>query len=244
VSKTKPKLKNAPAFIEFIGLPGSGKTTLSHRAAEILNEKGTAVLEPTYSINNEMRTIQRYLIKSWYSIKLAWLRPAWALYWFLFIVQSSQKTLQDFVSTIINCFFILEIYRHHRLYNDICFLDQGICQALLSLSYNSKRENLMERKFVSAMDFLSTLGFRIIYIETDVDTIVQRLEKRHKKQSRLELRKNTSDFVEIVRYEKRKIEHLLKKLCIDLHADITTISKSSFEDIQSAAQQIADLFID
>jgi deoxyadenosine/deoxycytidine kinase len=244
VSRTKSEFKKNPRFIEFMGLPGSGKTTLSHRAAEILREKGTTVLEPTYLINNEMRTIQRYLIKSWYSIKLAWLRPAWALDWLLFIVQSRQKTLQNFVLMIVNCFFILEIYRHHSRSNDICFLDQGICQALLSLSYYSKRDNFMERKFITAMDFFSTLGFRVIYIDTGVDTIVPRLKERYKKQSRLELRKNTRDFVEIIHGEKRKIEHLLKKLCRNLQVDITTLSKSSSEDVHSAAQQIADLFIE
>jgi len=244
VSRIKPGLKKTPIFIEFVGMPGSGKTTLSHRAAEILREKGTTVLEPTYSINNEIRIIQRYLIKSWYSIKLAWLRPVWALDWFFLVVQSRQKSLKDFVLMSINCFFILEIYRQHGRHNYIYFLDQGICQALLSLSYNSETENFIERKLGTVSCFLSPLGFRIIHIETDVDTIIQRLKKRHKKQSRLELITNTTEFVEIIRGENRKIEHLLKMLCNELQADIVTIQKNSSEDIHSAAQQIADLFSD
>jgi energy-coupling factor transporter ATP-binding protein EcfA2 len=244
VSRKNSKSKKTPLFIEFLGLPGSGKTTLSHHAAEILREKGTTVLEPTYLINNETKTIQRYLIKSWYSTKLVWLRPVWVLNWFRFIVQSRQKTLQDFMSMIVNCFYILEIYRHHSRHNDICFLDQGICQALLSLSYNSKKENLMERKLVTAMDFLATLEFRVIHIETGVDTIVQRLKERYKKQSRLELIKNTTDFVEIIRDEKRKIDHLLKVLRTQLQVQINTIQKNRSEDIRSAARYIAVLFID
>ena len=144
----------------------------------------------------------------------------------------------------INCFFILEIYRQHSRHNYIYFLDQGICQALLSLSYNSKTENFIERKLGTVSCFLSPLGFRIFHIETDVDTIIQRLKKRHKKQSRLELIANTTEFVEIIRGENRKIEHLLKMLCNELQADIVTIQKNSSEDIHSAAQQIADLFSD
>ena len=144
----------------------------------------------------------------------------------------------------INCFFVLEIYRQHGRHNDICFLDQGICQALLSLSYNSKTENFIEKKLATALYFLSPLGFRIIHIETDVDTIIQRLKKRHKKQSRLELIANTTEFVKIIRGEKRRIEYLLKMLCTELQADIVTIQKNGSEDIHSAAQQIADLFSD
>ena len=143
---------------------------------------------------------------------------------------------------IINCFFILEIYRHHGRHNDICFLDQGICQALLSLGYHSKTENFIERKLATALHFFSTPRFRIIHIETDVDAIARRLKKRHKKQSRLELIKNTTDFVEIIRGEKRKIENLLNILCTQHQEDMNTIQKNGSEDIHSAAQQIADLF--
>ena len=144
----------------------------------------------------------------------------------------------------VNCFFVLEIYRQHGRHNYNIFLDQGICQALLSLSYHSKTESFIEKKLGAVSCFLSSLGFRIIHIETDVDTIIQRLKKRHKRQSRLELTANTTEFVEIIRGENRKIEHLLKMLRTELQADTVTIQKNGSEDIHSAAQQIADLFSD
>jgi hypothetical protein len=224
-------------------MPGSGKTTMSHCAAQILREKGTKVREPTYFINNEMGTIQRYLTKSWYSTKLAWLRPVQALQWLFLVVQSRQRTMKDFVLMIVNCFFILEIYRRYSLRNDICFLDQGICQALLSLSYNSKTENFIGKKLGTAIGFFSTLEFRIMHIETDVDTIVQRLQKRHKKRSRLEMTKNTTDFAETIRNEKRKIEKLLRILCTQVQADVNTIQKNGPDDIHSTVQKISGLFI-
>lgn len=224
-----------------MGIPGSGKTTLSHQAAEILREKGISVLEPTYLINNEKRAIQRYLNKTLYCIKLASLRPAWASAWCTLVVQSKQKTLKDFVLMIINGFFVLEIYRYCSRNNDICFLDQGICQALLSLSYHSKTENFLDRQLVTALDLLSTLGFRIIHIEVDVDTTIQRLKNRYRKQSRLELLKNSNEFVEVIRSEKRKIENLLEILRAQLQADIATIPKNSSDDIHSSANQISEL---
>lgn len=243
VSRVEPKLKRNPRFIEFVGLPGSGKTTLSHFAAEILRGQGTAVLEPTYTVNNEMRTVQRYLTKSWYCTRLSWLRPGSALQWFLLIVASRQKTFIDFVSMVINCFFILEIYRHHSRHKGICFLDQGICQAIVSLSYSSRMDNFIESRLFRPINIMSTLVFRIIHIETDVKTIVRRLEKRKQKQSRLERKKNSADFKEIIRSEERKIELLLTKLHCQLQADIDTIHRRP-ESIDSVAQQIADLFSD
>jgi hypothetical protein len=80
-----------------------------------------------------------------------------------------------------------------------------------------------------------------MHIETNVDTILQRLKKRYKKQSRLELEKTTTDFVDIVLGEKRKIEHLLSILDAELSVEINTIQTTNSEDIHTAAQQIAEL---
>ena len=242
MSKGKPDFTKTPAFVEFVGLPGSGKTTLSHGTAVILREKNTTVIEPTYLINNEMREIRRYLTKLWYSTKLVLLRPAWALKWFFLVVQSRQKTVREFLLMIINCFFVLEIYRHHSRRNDICFLDQGICQAFLSLSYNSKTEDFIRRQLDAVWGFLSPLDFRIFHVETDFDTVIQRLKKRHKRQSRLELTADTTEFREILRSEKRKIEYLLEMLCTGRQANVVTIHRNDSANIHSAARQIADLF--
>lgn len=244
MSRTTPILKKTPIIIDFLGIPGSGKTTLSHLAAEILREEGITVVEPTYCINNEMSILHRYLTKSWYSLKLTVFKPAWALYWLFIILQSRQKTLKDFLLMIINCFYILEIYRQYSLYDYICFLDQGICQAILSLSFHSRTKFFIEKKLIIAFDFLSTLDFRVVHIEASVDTIIQRLKKRRKKQSRLERLKNTAKPVQLIRDEKRKIECLLAMLCKLLNADIVTVDTNSSESIHSAAQQIVDFFTD
>ena len=145
---------------------------------------------------------------------------------------------------IVNCFFILEIYRHHGQSSDICFLDQGICQALLSLGYNSKTENFPGCKLATSLNFLSTHGSRIIYINTDVSTVVSRLKGRREKQSRLESIKDMTDFAGIIRTEKQRTEHLLTVLCAQLKTDINTIQTDKYENIHAAAQQIADLFAD
>ena len=223
-------------------MPGAGKTTLSHRAAGLLRANNVMVLEPTYSINNEVRTTQRYLIKSWYSTKLFLLRTAWALNWILLVVQSRQKTLEDFLLMTINGLYVLEIYRHHRRHNCICLLDQGICQAILSLSYNSKKKEFLESRLAAALQCFSTLRFRIVHIETDTDTVVQRLAKRHRKRSRLERMKNATNFVRILHGEKRKIELLMQVLGTQLKADIHTVQANSYGNIHTAAKQIAGLF--
>ena len=114
----------------------------------------------------------------------------------------------------------------------------------MSLSFHSKTQNFIVRKLPNTLDFLSSLGFRIVHIETDINMIIQRLKKRHDKQSRLELLSNTTGFVEIVRREKRNIEELLKILCTQIQVDIKIPQKENSKNVYSAAQQIADLFMD
>src|SRR5438034_6556976 len=50
-------------FRSFIGLPGVGKSTLSHRVAEMLQQRGWRVEQPTYSVDHEMHTWERLLLK-------------------------------------------------------------------------------------------------------------------------------------------------------------------------------------
>jgi hypothetical protein len=159
--------------------------------------------------------------------------------WFLLVVKSRQKSLKDFVLMSINVFYILEIYRHYSQRQDICFLDQGICQAILSLSYNSKLENFILKQLATVLSLLSPLGFRILHIETSVDTVIHRLKQRHRKQSRLENIADRTEFGEIIRGEKRKIEQLLNMLSTELKTEIVTIHTYGSEDLHSAAQQIA-----
>src|SRR2546430_8317182 len=44
-------MQRGSAVIEFVGLAGVGKSTLSHRVAEILQQRGWQVEQPTYSVD-------------------------------------------------------------------------------------------------------------------------------------------------------------------------------------------------
>src|SRR2546430_938446 len=56
-------MQRGSAVIEFVGLAGVGKSTLSHRVAEILQQRGWQVEQPTYSVDHEMRAWRRLLLK-------------------------------------------------------------------------------------------------------------------------------------------------------------------------------------
>jgi Fe2+ transport system protein B len=56
-------VKQRPLVIEFLGLPASGKSTLSHAAADALRRHGMPVAEPTYVADHLMAGGRRYLHK-------------------------------------------------------------------------------------------------------------------------------------------------------------------------------------
>ena len=52
-----------PIHIEFFGLPGCGKSTISHQVAERLRAKGYKVYEPTYYSDHNLKPVCRKLRK-------------------------------------------------------------------------------------------------------------------------------------------------------------------------------------
>ncbi|RPJ09220.1 MAG: hypothetical protein EHM28_02155 [Spirochaetaceae bacterium] len=231
-----------PVFVEFIGMPGSGKTTLSHCAAGILREKGMKIEESTYHINDEMKSIQRYMIKTWYTIKLVILKPSWAITWISLIIKSRQNTLKDLILMIINCFYILEIYRNGMLKYDIYFLDQGILQALVSLNYEANGNIFNEKNLAHVLQFISNLTLRIVFVEIDDNSIAQRLKRRDKKQSRMESGKNSNDFMNIIHEAKIKMDKICTIIFKELkQTEVLTVNNPDSNSYLTAANNIADL---
>src|SRR5205814_9972660 len=73
-------MQRGSAVIEFVGLAGVGKSTLSHRVAEILQQRGWQVEQPTYSVDHEMRAWRRLLLKLRLVTAEASFRPACAVH--------------------------------------------------------------------------------------------------------------------------------------------------------------------
>jgi hypothetical protein len=172
-------------LIEFFGLPGAGKSTMSRLAADLLLKRGLVVDEVTYNLDHRRSGLERQLAKLGRCVRYAAAHPRHALSDLVRIAATRQATLIDFGKSIFNWMYIASLASRRRSSGRIAFLDQGVAQAMWSICFAALHGK--------ALDLL--LGDRqlgalwpdlIIHVQADFQTIGHRLANRQRRVSRLD----------------------------------------------------------
>ena len=217
---------NKAVCIDFFGLPGCGKSTLSHLAFQKFRSKGLDVKEVSYDMDHGNGSMLRTWKKIIDTIKLFLCYPR------LFCQVS--KTLSTngillfsklYFKHLINLSYkICALKGHH----DIILFDEGICQAVLSISVNNDRIcNDCYDSLISAI--ASERRMINVYVKTEHDIALSRIRERNDGQSRMD---NISDEDAII--ELRKMENI----CSSLPQTIV-IENNNSENIEKLVDQIA-----
>lgn len=171
-----------PIFIEFYGLPGSGKSTVSTKVAEWLRADGFVVEEPSY-IEDHKPAFKRKLLKLFVGCS-----------WFLFrhnsfkrfsslVAENGYKGFERFTQSV-NLFQKVSIYKRNNN-GRIIIWDQGIIQAAISLSVKGKLsaiDNLYRiRGFIP-----KNLSILRVYLPIELEVTLKRMENRKTNDSRVE----------------------------------------------------------
>src|SRR5690554_6330188 len=94
--------RNAAILIEFVGMPGIGKTTLSKQLAFLYKTEGIyQVLEPSLSIENKNR-LYRIIYKITKMVHYISIHPRDSLEIFIKIYNMDQYSVKDFIIVFIN----------------------------------------------------------------------------------------------------------------------------------------------
>lgn len=177
-------------FVEFYGLPGCGKSTISHAVAKLLQEKGFSAEEPSYDIDHLSNTLLRKIKKL--IITFVWFVIHNRLCCEISsIVGENKYTGISKIEQISNIIQKVRIYRKKST-SQIVLWDQGLVQASISLSvngYKTANENLRELyKLIS-----SDLHIYHILISIDSETAVNRMALRKTNYSRVEKLKDVGE---------------------------------------------------
>lgn len=195
------KKNNILIFIEFYGLPGSGKSTLSHIMAERLRSEAYSVEEPSYDIDHLQPLPKR-------AKKLATCG-----YWFVFhhnqYRRAGEIVKQNGYHGITAFKQISNVIQKMRIYNnktsaDIIFMDQGLIQACVSLSMNgvlSAKDNY--ERLLCLMPNAAKASR--IYVEVNDEVAIDRMNKRVTNDSRVEKLKEHAARVEMLRQIREEI---------------------------------------
>jgi thymidylate kinase len=177
-------MKREWAVIEFVGLPGSGKSTLSRRVAEILQGQGLRVEQPTYVVDHEMQTWERYLRKFWLVSTEVILHPLQAIGSVRAILGTRQASASDFVGVTTNWLFMSSLLRRAELREGVHIFDEGLINALWSIGFSASSGGTS--RILGALAGQRMTPVVTVLIEADIATVKNRLVQRQNGQSRLE----------------------------------------------------------
>lgn len=169
-------------IIDLYGLPGSGKSTISHLAADILREEGYTVKEPSWKLDMASSGMSRRIQKVFLSLQYAIMNPAQNLA-LTKILKTVKNSETSFFKMWIN--FAYTLCSIKRVKDaDYVILDEGIAQAILSLYLYSPKQEFKEN--VRTLLSFADGNLRFIYCFVLPQTANERIQKRKNGASRLE----------------------------------------------------------
>ncbi len=162
--------------VEFVGLPGVGKSTLSHRTAATIASDHPQVTEPISRIENRSAAF-RILSKGRYAAEHALRRPRTAIDGLRAIRATQQPTTGDFARVAFNFQYVAGVVTRARSAAGVTLLDQGPYQALWSIGLRSPADwpDLLDR-FENPLSRIAP--DLVVLVEADTETIADRLRSR------------------------------------------------------------------
>ncbi len=220
------------SVVEFVGLPGVGKSTLSRRTAAVLAKDQPRVSEPIGKINDRSGPL-RILSKGHFALEHAIRQPRSTIDTARRIKTMGQPTTADLVRVSFNFQYVTGVVAHAQSRPGVTLLDQGPYQGLWSIGLRSLRDwdDLLDR----LDDSLSrTAPDLVVFVEVDIDTITDRLQTRTDGDTR---------FAPGIPEFDRGIDgydYLKERIQSADHIDSLVIKNETRDDLNTAPSQIAD----
>lgn len=209
--------------LDFYGLPGSGKTVVSHKIAEAMRLNGHLVKEASYQIDSRQGRLGRIAVKTWYSI--CFMASHFSIYKALCekVRECGYRGRDRFVQKV-NL-----LYKFHALYSfrrGVLVFDEGVIQSSISLSMLGKKSAV--ELFLFFRELFPKVRYRAVHIHSDVDMALDNMCLRKSNDSRVERLDNLSarrKMLESIKTEVDGFDHVLM--------DVLSIEGAGMEHLQS-----------
>lgn len=185
------RLHDNVRFVEFLGLPGAGKTTIANCLAREFSRRGVPVTVNPYLPRVETSFASRQLSRL--SLILSQMaRPQFIRACSCIVrlvARSRQDSLRDAVRVIWNLWTVCAaINRQRTKANSISVLDQGMLQGIWSVMLTSSRKP-SPQAWIEVLSAVGTGDFVFVSLDTDPRVARHRLFLRGDNASRLQREK-------------------------------------------------------
>lgn len=177
-------------IIECFGMPGAGKTYVSHQLEKILLELGQPYTGKIREIGQQRRPLRIW--KKLTLVGLSLLTPRnFKVFWAIirFTLNSKPKGIKGFFKVSFNWFFIFAFLRFEKRSDKIAVMDQGIFQALWSTAFYSQSNLNPDLVLPFLREFLENLRIKallVMFVHASKDLVQKRLSSRQSGNSPLD----------------------------------------------------------
>lgn len=163
-------------LIEFVGLPGAGKSTIAEQLAAEVRGSGRTTREPTkrYAAMSPLyRRLTRVLMAFSQGVK----NPQLGITSVNLICSPPRRSWSGAIRSVLNWLHLAELYAPHDR-EEVAVFDQGLVQALWSIRFMADCDALIEfRPMIESL--LSQWGsVSLVVVGADVQAIKRRLDER------------------------------------------------------------------
>ena len=103
-------------IVEFIGLPGVGKSTVSHSVAALLTQRGISVNEPSNIELFKYTKYKRIIRKGFFIVREVIFNPKGVWLSSRIIISSKQNSIKDLIKVFLNWVYVSLIKAFFRPY--------------------------------------------------------------------------------------------------------------------------------
>lgn len=223
-------------LVEFFGLPGSGKSTLSKKVAALLTKQGVTVREATHTLNNETGKLSRVVRKASHIVRYVIARPRAAIRTTLQIYRTRQQSLGDVVRICCNSLFVRSVTARYQYADAVVLIDEGIAQALWSIGLRAQSQEWLN--LVLRDETLKGGPDMLVFVQAGQAAIKGRLAGRRQKVSRLEDMLDRTTFEPQFSMSRRILEQLRSR-----HVKIISVNNNTIDQIDMNAKIITEELI-
>jgi len=177
-----------PLVVEFVGLPGVGKSQATRLVAARLAALGTPTRSSALRVNHEFGTWRRVLYKSAVCAAETLRRPGYASSVARDLMRTGQRSRVDVVRLSYNWLFLVGLLRRARTRPVVELLDEGIFQLLWSIGFAGGERVIRDCSSTLLEGRASAVAMPdvLVVVEAPLELIEERLASRGSRDGRLD----------------------------------------------------------